>query len=102
VPDNDESRMVRASVFDLSCGGLAAAVPASEFPLARGTTHGCRLELPGHGMLQSPVVVRVISDIMLPNALSGTRYGLEFLGLGEKEVALVERYILEHRARNTR
>jgi flagellar brake protein len=102
VPDDDESRIVRAAVFDLSCSGLAAAVPASEFPLARGTTHGCRLELPGLGTLQSSVVVRVISDIMLPNALSGTRYGLEFIGLSEKDVAVVERYVLEHRTRNAR
>ena len=102
VPGNDESRIVRAAVFDLSCGGLAAAVPASEWVLERDSIHGCRLELPGHGTVQSPVVVRVVSEIMLPNALAGTRYGLEFTGLGEKDVALIESYILEHRARNAR
>jgi flagellar brake protein len=102
VPDNDKSSMVRAAVFDLSCGGLAAAVPASEPVLTRDSMHGCRLELPGLGTLHLPVVVRVVSEIMLPNALSGTRYGLEFTGLGEKDVALVESYILEQRARNAR
>jgi hypothetical protein len=94
--------MLRAAVFDLSCGGIAAAVPASEPILARGSAHGCRLELPGFGTLHSSVVVRVVSEIMLPNGLSGTRYGLEFTGLGQKDVALVESYILEHRARNAR
>ncbi len=102
VPYGDDTLTIRAAVFDLSCGGVAAAVSASEPLLSRGSTHACYLELPGMGTLRAPVVVRVIGEIVLPNALAGTRYGLEFTGLGQKELALVERYILEHRARNGR
>ena len=101
-PHKDQRRVLRAAVFDLSCGGLAAAVSAFEPVLAPGTTHGCRLELPGHGTLHSSVTVRVVSDIILPSALSGTRYGLEFAGLGETEVALLESYIVEQRERIAR
>jgi hypothetical protein len=94
--------VVRAAVFDLSCGGLAAAVPAAEPVLAQGTTHACRLELPQFGTIQAAVAVRVVGEMMLPNALPGTRYGLEFTGLSDKERALVESYILEQRARTAR
>jgi c-di-GMP-binding flagellar brake protein YcgR len=102
VPHNDETLSLRAAVFDLSCGGVAAAVPASEPLLVRGSTHTCRLELPGKGALRVPVVVRMIGEIVLPSALAGTRYGLEFTGLAEKELALIENYILEQRTRNAR
>jgi hypothetical protein len=54
------------------------------------------------GAVLSAVVVRTISEIVLPNALAGTRYGLEFTGLGSKEIAGIERYVLDHSARNTR
>jgi c-di-GMP-binding flagellar brake protein YcgR len=99
APHNDHARHLRAAVFDLSCGGIGAAVPAAEPLLERGSVHGCHLELPGFGSIESPVIVRVIAEIVLPNGLPGTRYGLEFQKLGDAERALIERYILEHRGR---
>jgi c-di-GMP-binding flagellar brake protein YcgR len=102
VPDNDENRLVQAAVFDLSCGGLAAAARSSAPVLARGSTHGCRLELPGVGTIGGQVTVRAVSDIVLPSGLPGRRYGLEFAGLAAKELSLVESYILDRRARNAR
>jgi c-di-GMP-binding flagellar brake protein YcgR len=102
VPFGDSTLTLRAAVFDLSCSGIAAAVPASEPLLTRGSTHGCRLELPGAGIVHGSVVVRVVGEIVLPNALAGTRYGLEFTGLDEKMLALIERHILDHRARHAR
>jgi c-di-GMP-binding flagellar brake protein YcgR len=102
VPYGDRTLTLRAAVFDLSCSGIAAAVCASEPLLAQGSTHGFRLELPGAGTVLGSVVVRVIGEIVLPSALPGTRYGLEFADLDEKELALIERYIVDHRARHTR
>jgi c-di-GMP-binding flagellar brake protein YcgR len=102
IPHCDETLSLRAAVFDLSCSGIAAAVAAAEPLLVRGSTHGCRLELPGAGTVRGSVVVRTVSEIVLPNALDGTRYGLEFMALGEKELARIERYIHDHRGRNAR
>jgi flagellar brake protein len=99
VPRDDPAKHLRAAVFDLSCGGIGAAVQAAEALLERGSVHGCHLELPGFGSIESAVVVRVIAEIVLPNGLPGTRYGLEFEKLGDAERAVVERYILEHRTR---
>jgi flagellar brake protein len=102
VPHKDETLRLRAAVFDLSCGGIGAAVPAAEPLLESGSIHGCHLELPGFGSIHHPVIVRVIAEIVLPNGLPGTRYGLEFQNLGDADRALVERYILEHRGREGR
>jgi hypothetical protein len=90
---------LRAAVFDLSCGGIGAAVPAAEPLLERGSVHGCHLELPGLASIQSAIVVRVVAEIVLPNGLPGTRYGLEFQNLGDAERGRIERYIVEHRSR---
>lgn len=99
VPHSGQAKHLRTAVFDLSCGGVGAAVPAAEPLLERGSVHGCHLELPGFGSIESPVIVRMIAEIVLPNGLRGTRYGLEFQNLGDADRALIERYILEHRSR---
>jgi c-di-GMP-binding flagellar brake protein YcgR len=102
TPYSAGARPVRAAIVDLSCGGLGAAVSASEPSLERGSVHGCHLELPGIGNVESPVVVRTAAEIILPSALRGIRYGLEFQKLDEAQRALLERYIVEHRAHELR
>ena len=97
IPNQDESRMMRAAVFDLSCGGIGAAAPAAEPMLERDTVHACRFELPGFGTIHSPVIVRVVGEMVLPSALPGTRYGLEFQNLPDADRGLIERYIVQHR-----
>ena len=99
LPHDSDDKHLRAAVFDLSCGGIGAAVPAAEPMLESGSAHGCHLELPGFGSIDSPVIVRVIAEIVLPNGLPGTRYGLEFKSLADSDRARIERYILEHRDR---
>jgi c-di-GMP-binding flagellar brake protein YcgR len=94
-PGNDYEKATKVWVFDLSCSGLAAGVLASDPLLASDTSHGCMLELPTQGRIQAQVIVRGASGTMLPHGLEGRRYGLEFAGLGEKSVAMVQRYILE-------
>lgn len=94
-PGNDEEKGIMAWVFDLSCGGLAAGVLAAEPLLKSNTSHGCMLELPAQGRIQAQVTVRIASDTVLPHGLEGRRYGLEFVNLGEKNAAIVQRYILE-------
>jgi c-di-GMP-binding flagellar brake protein YcgR len=102
VPNHDDTHLIRAAVFDLSCGGIGAAVAAAEPGLTVGSVHGCHLELPGYGSVRAPVVVRMVAEIVLPNALRGTRYGLEFENLAEAGREAIERYIVEHRGREGR
>lgn len=99
VPGNDPEKATKAWVFDLSCGGFAAGVLAAEPLLKSDTSHGCMLELPAQGRIQAQVVVRIGSDTVLPHGLEGRRYGLEFVNLGEKNAAIVQRYILEQQRR---
>jgi flagellar brake protein len=90
-----DGETLKASVFDLSCGGLSAAVPAAEPVLDRKSVHGCMLELPSEGRIHSPVIVRLVTKIMLPSGLEGTRYGLKFVDLDQKNGMALQRYILE-------
>jgi flagellar brake protein len=96
-----DGETLKALVFDLSCGGLSAAVPAAEPVLERKAVHGCMLELPGEGRIHSPVLIRLVTKIMLPSGLQGTRYGLKFVSLDQKQEMALQRYILNgQRARN--
>ena len=101
-PGNDYTNATKAWVFDLSCGGVGVGVLAAEPLLASEMSHGFVLELPGQGLMQAQVIVRVASGTFLPHGLEGRRYGLEFVNLGEKTAAVVQRYILEQHRRSGR
>jgi len=95
IPGNDCEKATKAWIFDVSCGGLAAGVLAAVPILASDTSHGFMIELPAQGRIEAQVIVRVASGVILPNGLEGRRYGLEFVNLGEKSAAMLQRYILE-------
>jgi c-di-GMP-binding flagellar brake protein YcgR len=87
--------VVKPVVLDLSCGGLAAIVPAGAPLLETGSRNVCTLELPDIGRIEATIEVRASSEAMLPGGRLGRRYGLEFVDLNNKNVALIQRFILE-------
>lgn len=91
----DTVTMLKPVVLDLSCGGLAAVVPADAPVLATGSRNVCTIELPGVGRIESVIEVRATSEAMSPGGRAGRRYGLEFVNINNKNVALIQRFILE-------
>lgn len=88
--------VLKPLVLDLSCGGLAAVVPADAPVLDTGSTTLCTIDLPGVGRIESMIEVRASSEAILPGGRAGRRYGLEFANINNKNVALIQRFILEH------
>ena len=90
-----EPKILKPAILDLSCGGLAAAVPVEEPMLEIGTRAPCLLELPALGRIDALVQVRGTAEIVLPDGRESRRYGLEFVNINSKGVALIQRFILE-------
>lgn len=90
-----EAKILEPAILDLSCGGLAAAVPAEEPVLEIGSRTPCTIELPAIGRIDAQVQVRGTSEITLPDGRETRRYGLEFVDINSRSVALIQRFILE-------
>ena len=102
-------------VVEISCGGVALALPAGAAEIETGTRFDrCRILLPELGKdtsfgalygssqnLARPEGVEVIADLMVrgtfdirfPNGAVHRRVGCEFVGMRERERALIQRYV---------
>ncbi len=92
---SERETVIKPVVMDLSCGGLAAVVPANAPVLETGSKNPCTIDLPGVGRIESMIEVRASSEAILPGGRPGRRYGLEFVNMNNKNVALIQRFILE-------
>ena len=91
--DQAESKLLTPGVMDLSCGGISVAVPNTEAKLEPGSRHQCTLELSTLGKIDVAVVVHGSRGISLPDGVEAHRYGIEFVNLDAKSIALIQRYI---------
>lgn len=82
-------------VLDLSIAGLAAAAPAEAPVLAAGTRTACAIDLPGLGRIEATVEVRSDTLRVLAQGQQARRYGLAFVNMNARQVALIQRYIAE-------
>jgi c-di-GMP-binding flagellar brake protein YcgR len=102
-------------IVDISCGGVALALPAGAAEIETGTRFSrCRIALPElgkdtsfgalYGSTQSlgrPEGVEVIADLLVrgtfdirfANGAVHRRVGCEFIGMRERERALIQRYV---------
>ena len=102
-------------IVDISCGGVALALPPGAFEIETGTRFNrCRIPLPElgkdtsfgalYGSTQSlgrpegvevltSLLVRGTFDIRFPNGSVHRRVGCEFIGMRERERALIQRYV---------
>ena len=103
------------AIADISCGGVALTLPAGATEIETGTRfERCRIPLPelgksgSFGALHSsslhvarPEGVEVITDLMVrgtfeirfPNGVVHRRVGCEFIGMRERERAMIQRYV---------
>ena len=102
-------------IVDISCGGVALALPVGAAEIETGTRFtGCHIPLPELGKdtsfgalygssqnLGRPDGVEVITDLMVrgtfeirfANGVVHRRVGCEFVGMRERERALIQRYV---------
>jgi c-di-GMP-binding flagellar brake protein YcgR len=99
VRADDADKILRPTVVDLSCGGMALDIPVSQGLLDHGTRHICSIEFPGLGRIDTPLLVHTSREIALPGGTTGRRYGVEFLNLEVKGVALIQRFINDEERR---
>lgn len=99
VPGDDARKIVRPTVIDLSCGGMAVDIAVSEGVFADGSCHTCTVEFPGLGRIDTPLFVCSSREITMAGGIPGRRYGIEFMNLEAKSVALIQRFINDEERR---
>ena len=102
VPAHDPANLVQPVVIDLSCGGMSFDLPIASAVLADGSRHTCTLEFPGLGRIETVMYVCTSREIAMENGVRGRRYGVEFLNLEPKCVALIQRFINDEERRLAR
>jgi flagellar brake protein len=99
VPGDDASKIVRPVVIDISCGGMAVDIALAEAVLADGSRHTCTVDFPGLGRIDTPLYVCSSREIGMSGGARGRRYGIEFLNLEAKGIALIQRFINDEERR---
>ena len=99
---DDATKILHPAIIDLSCGGMAIDIPKAEGTLDKGTRHTCTIDFPGLGQIDTPLIVHSAKDVTLENKVPGKRYGVEFLNLEVKGVAIIQRFINDEERRLVR
>lgn len=101
--DEDTPALLKPAVMDVSCGGLALALPTTQPVLHEGTRHACTIAIPVLGGIEVVVEVHTSRKITLPTGAAAVRYGVKFLNLEVRYTALLQRYIVDQeRVKKTR
>ena len=99
VPAHEPQKNVRPKIIDLSCGGMAMDIPVAATILPDGSRHTCTIEFPGLGRIDTPLYVCSSREVKMDKGIPGRRYGIEFLNLETKGVALIQRFINDEQRR---
>jgi c-di-GMP-binding flagellar brake protein YcgR len=91
-----EGRIDEFPIIDISAGGIGMIIANSiELPLTVGSAYpGCRVELPGVGMLELTLSIQSLFEITLKNGAKSLRSGCQFVNLHPSMETLIQRYIL--------
>lgn len=85
---------VEVTIVDISCGGIAlvdCTDPIKVLPGAR--FRGCRIPLPELGEVIADIEVRSTFEVTYKDGSKHRRVGCEFIGMRERDRALIQRYI---------
>lgn len=101
--DDPTHTRLKPAVMDVSCGGLALALPATQPALLKGTRHACTVEIQALGRVDVQVEVHTSREVTLPTGAAAVRYGVEFLNMDGRFSTVLQRYIIEQeRAKKAR
>lgn len=99
VPGHAPEKLLSPLIIDLSCGGMALDIPVAAGLLPDGSRHTCTLDFPGLGRVDTPLYVCSSREVTMEGGVPGRRYGIEFLNLETKGVALIQRFINDEERR---
>ncbi|MES2935516.1 MAG: flagellar brake protein [Pseudomonadota bacterium] len=99
----DLSNLIFA-LADISCGGIAIMDDKKLLGNDPGHVYeNCRIDLPGIGILVTPLQIRNSQDLTLLNGKTNRRLGCQYIGLSQTMLASVQRYIMKlERERNAK
>lgn len=82
------------TIIDISCGGVALIDSTDPAGIETGAHfRGCRIQLPDLGELTVDIEVRSTFEVTYRNGAKHRRAGCEFVGMRERERALIQRFI---------
>lgn len=82
------------TIVDISCGGIALIDAIDPSGIETGAHfRGCRIQLPELGEVAADLEVRSTFELTYRNGAKHRRAGCEFIGIRERERALIQRYI---------
>ncbi|MDD2873663.1 MAG: flagellar brake protein [Azoarcus sp.] len=105
IVGGESNRMpVEVRIIDISSGGIAIAVPPSDFVFEPHMEfRGCTLRLPEAEPIGTRLMVRNLFRLVNRNGIEMQRAGCEFLDLPRNADSIIQRYILRiERTRNAR
>lgn len=84
-------------IIDISAGGVGMIIGNSiELPLKVGSVYpGCRIELPGVGLLELTLSIQSLFEVTLKNGSKSLRSGCQFINLHPSMETLIQRYIIK-------
>jgi c-di-GMP-binding flagellar brake protein YcgR len=84
-------------IVDISAGGIGMIIGnTSDMQLAVGSAYpGCRIELPGVGVLELTLSIQSLFEVMLKNGTKSFRSGCQFINLHPSMQTLIQRYIIK-------
>jgi c-di-GMP-binding flagellar brake protein YcgR len=90
-----DGQVIELPVADISVGGVCLVGQAAGLALEQGTElKDCRIALPDIGVIQATLCVRNRYSVTLKNGALSQRTGCEFVHLGARQEAMVQRYII--------
>ena len=83
-----------ATIIDISCGGVALLDSSEPGNIETGVCfRGCRIILPDAGTVTADILVKSVFDVTLKSGTKHKHVGCEFVGMPERERAVIQRYI---------
>jgi c-di-GMP-binding flagellar brake protein YcgR len=92
-----DRRAIDIALLDISGGGVGLMVPLDVAGLLEKgkMLEGCKIMLPGEGLLVSDLCVRNLFDVTTRGGARYMRVGCEFIGLSSARLSAVQRYIIQ-------
>lgn len=101
---NDKPEVLKLSLVDISCGGIAVLDERKILDCTPGKIYEhCTLELPTIGTIDVTLEIRNSQDLVLLNGKTNRRIGCQFSNLSNSVLTSVQRYIMKlERERNSK
>ena len=101
---DDKVDILKLSLVDISCGGIAILDEKKVLDCSIGTTiEHCKLDLPGIGLVEVVLQIRNHQELVLLNGKSNRRIGCQFINLSNAVLSNIQRYIMKlERERNAK